>query len=68
VFVLLGAVRTNIFTTAATNQEIDNVIKTWLANATDRKLSDGSGGRKRRHALGLTHDEDDIDNWYGFNI
>jgi hypothetical protein len=57
-------VRTNIFTTAATNLEIDNVIKTWLSNATDRKLSDGTGGRKRKHALDL--DEDDSDKEYGF--
>ncbi|KAK2905492.1 hypothetical protein Q8A67_007291 [Cirrhinus molitorella] len=41
--VLVGAVRKNVFSSRATNSEIENVMKRWLHLASDRE-----GGRKRR--------------------
>ncbi len=61
---MLGAVRTNSFTSKATDDEIDAVMKSWLAGASDRKLSNGSGGRKRKQ-----HDSrhDDSDDNFGYD-
>ncbi len=37
-----------MFTKTATQNSIDEVIKSWLRTACDRKKSDGTGGRKRK--------------------
>ena len=49
-FVFPGAVRSNVFTSKASEDAINDIIKLWLRTACDRKLSNGSGGRKRRRA------------------